>query len=100
MVREHEHRRVEDGVVTPPALPFLVGPRAALWSELVAAHDLGSDAGTPGAGEGIVGAGAPTRLAVHGAERAGGDEPLHEPAIGVSEGLFEGLPLTGAETVE
>ena len=43
MVGQHEHRRVEDGVVAPPALPVEVLPRPALRPELVAAHDLGAE---------------------------------------------------------
>ena len=69
MVCQHEDRCVKDGIVTPPAFPLLVGPRAALWSEFVAAHDLGTDTCSPVAGEGFVGAGASARLAMHLAER-------------------------------
>ena len=45
MVGEDEHGGVEGRVVSPPSLPIEVLPRAALRSELVAAHDLGPDAG-------------------------------------------------------
>jgi hypothetical protein len=100
MVREDEHRGVEDGIVAPPAFPIRVGPRAALWSKFVPAHDLGTDACSPVAGEGIVGPGASTWLTMHLVIRAGSEEPVEEPAPGVSEWLFEGLSLTGAKTIE
>src|ERR1700676_4901068 len=91
---------MEGRVVAPPALPLLVGPRAALGPELVASHDLGPDAWAPVAGEGVVHAGAPSRLALHLAEAACGEEPLMQPGPVVSEGCFETLTLAGAETVE
>src|SRR4029077_3899707 len=75
-------------------------PRAALRSELVASHDLGTDARTPLAGECIVHAGAPSWLALHLVEAARGEEPFMEPATGVSEGCFKTLALAGAETVK
>jgi hypothetical protein len=100
MVGQHEYRRVKDGIVTPPTFPILVGPGAALWSKLVAAHNLGTNAYSPVAGEGLVGAVASTRLAVHLVIRAGSKESVQEPASGVSEWLFEGLSFTGTKAVE
>src|SRR5437660_6431950 len=100
MVGEDEHGRMEWRVVAPPALPLLVGPRAPLGPKLVASHDLGPDARAPVAGEGVVHAGAPSRLALHLVEAARGEEPSMEPATSVSEGCFETLAVTGAETVE
>jgi hypothetical protein len=91
---------VKDRIVTPPASPSLVGPRAALWSKLVAAHDLGTNACSPVAGEGLVGAAASTRLAVHLVVRTGSKESVQEPGSGVSEWLFEGLPFAGAKAVK
>jgi hypothetical protein len=35
VVRHYEYRSVERGLVAPPALPFVVVPRPALWAELV-----------------------------------------------------------------
>src|SRR3979411_851496 len=99
MVGEDEHGGMEGRVVAPPALPLLVGPRAALGPELVAPHDLGPDARAPVAGEGVVHAGAPSRLALHLVEAAGGEEPFMEPGTGVSEGCFETLAVARAETV-
>jgi hypothetical protein len=91
---------VKDGIVTPPAIPILVGPWAALWSKFVATHNLGTDACSPVAGEGLVGPGASARLAVHLVVRAGSEESVQEPGSGVSEWLFEGLSFTGTKAVE
>ena len=97
---EHEDGGVERRFVAPPPLPLIVGPRAALRAELVAAHDLRADARSPVAREGVVGAGAPTWLALHGAEGPGADEPSHQPVPGVAEGRLQALVITGAEAVE
>src|SRR5579859_5931156 len=97
---EHEGGGTERRLLAPPALPVLVSPRAALVAELVAAHDLRADARPPAAREGVVDAGAPALLAGHGAERAGGEEPLVQPGAGVAEGGFQALAVAGAEAVE
>jgi NADH:ubiquinone reductase (H+-translocating) len=65
---QHEDGGVERRLLPPPALPLLIGPRAALRAELVAAHDLRADARAPGAREGVVGGRAPAGLAKHRAE--------------------------------
>ena len=97
---EDEHRGMKGRVVAPPALPLLVLPRAALGSELVPAHDLGTDPRAPVAGEGVVDAGASPWPTLHLLECAGREEPFMERGTGVSEGCFETLALAGAETVE
>src|ERR1700742_607480 len=43
-VGEHEDGGTEGRPLAPPALPLLIGPRAPLRAELVAAHDLRADA--------------------------------------------------------
>lgn len=43
MMRENEDRRVEWGLVAPPAFPVVVLPRSTLRAELVAPHDLGAN---------------------------------------------------------
>ena len=100
MVRQHEYRSVEHGIIAPPPFPLLVDPRTSLGPELVAAHDLGTDACRPVAGECLIDAGASARSAVHLLERASPHEPLDEASSGVPERLFEGLSLTGAEAVQ
>src|SRR5215469_15634490 len=58
MVGENKDRSVERRVVSPPSVPLLVRPRAMVRGELAPPHDLGTDARFPGAGEGVVDAGA------------------------------------------
>lgn len=61
----------ERGFVIPPALPLMVLPGPALGPELVAAHDLGADAGS-------------------------GELP---PGLDMAERLLEGLVLTSTGPV-
>src|SRR5215475_12112082 len=63
-------------------------------------NDLRADARGPGAGERVVDAGAAARLALHGAERAGREEPLVQPGPRVPERGVQALPLAGAEPVQ
>src|SRR5581483_3887556 len=100
VVGQNEHGGVEGRVVAPPAFPRLVGPRASLGPELVAAHDLCADPLGPVAGEGIVDAGASVCFPLHLPEGPGGEEPLMQPGTGVPEGRLETLALTGPEAVE
>src|SRR3954468_15712253 len=62
MVSEDEHGGVEGRGVSPPALPVEVLPRATLWAELVAAHDLGTDVPREVTGEVVVQPSGPARL--------------------------------------
>src|SRR5215475_5084270 len=63
-------------------------------------NDLRADARGPGAGERVVDAGAAARLALHGAERAGREEPLVQPGPRMPERGLQALPLTGAEPIQ
>src|SRR5437764_14978009 len=98
MVGEDEHGGMEGWVVAPPALPRLVGPRAALGPELVASHDLGPDAPAPVASEAAVHAAPPSWLARHLLAAARGEEPFMEPGTGVSEGCRGTSPPAAAAT--
>jgi hypothetical protein len=100
VVGEDENRGVERRVVSPPSIPLLVRPRAALRAELGPPHDLGADARFPGAGERVVDAGAAAGLPLHGVERAGLEEPLMQPYPRVPERGIQALPLAGAEPVQ
>src|SRR5262249_7940950 len=97
---EYEDRSMKDGIVAPPPFPPIVLPRAALWSELVAPHDLGADARRPVTCEGLVDPRVSARLVVHRVESSCGEEPLHQSAGGVSEGGIETLSLPRAKPVE
>src|SRR5947209_10607462 len=89
MVSEHEDGGVKRRLGAPPTFPFFTARLAAPWSalrpELVASHDFGADARRPLAGQGVVDAGNPTRLAVHCAEGSRREEPLEQPSAGVPE---------------
>src|SRR5947209_11295335 len=100
MVGEDKNRDVEWRVVSPPSVPLLVRPRAVLGAELAPPHDLGTDARFPGAGESVVDAGAAAWLALHGAERAGREKPLMQPATRMSERGIQALPFAGAESIQ
>src|SRR5262245_15087279 len=97
---EHEDRSMKDGVVAPPPFPLVVLPGAALWSELVAPHDLDADARPPVTCEGLVNPRVSARLVVHRVESSCGEEPLHQSAGGVSEGGIETLSLPRAKPVK
>src|SRR5215207_52772 len=94
-VGEHEGRRVERRVRTPPARPVRIVLPAGR-AELVGAHYLGADAELVALGEGIVGTHGPARLC----PEPGGEHPFVEPLAGVAEGCFGGLGLPGSEAVE
>src|SRR6476619_2025308 len=97
---QDEDRSMKDGVVAPPSFPLVVLPRAALWSELVAPHDLGADARPPVTCEGLVDPRVSARLVLHRVEGSRGEEPLRQSASRVSEGRIETLSLPRAKPVE
>src|SRR5579859_275695 len=97
---QYEHRGVEGRVVSPPAPPLLIDPRATLGSKLVPSHDLGPDARRPLAGEGVIDPSTSTRFALHLAKGSRRKEPLVEPHSSVSEGCFEVLTIAGTISVE
>src|SRR5271165_3137772 len=98
-MREYEDRGVEWRRIAPPALPFVVLPRAAQRAELVASHDLGTHASGHVAGEVVVEPSASAGVrSVHPAGR--GEGPREQVrGIGVSEWVLETLALAGAESV-
>ena len=100
MVGENKDRGVERRVVSPPSVPLHVRPGAMAGPEFAPAHDLGADAPAPGAGKGVVDAGAATGLALHGVERAGREKPLVQPGSRVPERGVQALPLAGAEPIQ
>jgi 2,7-dihydroxy-5-methyl-1-naphthoate 7-O-methyltransferase len=100
VVGEHVHGGMERRFRSPPPLPLLICPLASLRPELVAAHDLGPDAGSPLPRERVVDAGASAGLAVHLMERAGSEEPAHQPVRRVPEGRLQALLSAGAVAVQ
>src|SRR5437763_7149838 len=108
MMGEYEHRGVEGRVVSPPSLPVEVLPRTPLGSELVAAHDLGTDVPAEVANEVVVQPSGSAGLAAvrpaGGGERPGAqvDREADDAAtsvLGLSEGRLEALTLAGTEPV-
>src|SRR5262245_52580596 len=97
---QYEDWSMKDGVVAPPAFPLGVLPRSALWSELIAPHNLSADARPPVTCKSLVDPCVSARLVVHLVEGSCGKEPLHQSAPGVSEGRLETLSLSRAEPVE
>src|SRR6478672_11490261 len=97
---QDEDRSMKDGVVAPPSFPLVVLPRAALWSELVAPHDLGADARPPVTCEGLVDPRVSARLVLHRVESLCCEAPVHQPAGGVPEGGIETLSLPRGKPVE
>jgi hypothetical protein len=100
MMGENKDRGAERRVVSPPSVPRLIRPGAVVGAELAPAHDLGADARAPGAGKGVVDAGAAAGLALHGVERAGREKPLVQPGSRVPERGVQALPLAGAEPIQ
>src|SRR5262249_57490484 len=80
--------------------PLGVLPRSALWSELIAPHDLGADARPPVTCKSLVDPCVSARLVVHLVEGSCGEEPFHQSASDMSEGGIETLSLSRAEPVQ
>ena len=99
VVRHNEYGSVERRLVAPPALPFVVAPRAALWAELVAAHYLGADVAGEVPREVVVEAATPAGVGAVGPARRGAGPRKHVTGVGVTERTLEALVLTRAETV-
>src|ERR1044072_318108 len=75
MVSEHEDVGVVGRVLAPPALPVVVGPRAALHAEHVAAHDPSADVLEAARGEVSAHPRRPAGLADHALKSLRPDEP-------------------------
>ena len=101
MMREDKHGHVIDGVLTPPAAPAFIGPRAAHGAEHVAAHDPGAHVVKTPRRKVFVDA----RLAVGFAEELGlecarGKGPGVERGAADAQRVFEALVRTGGKAVE
>ena len=86
-------------LVAPPALPFVVAPRAAQWAELVATHDLGADVVGEVPREVIVEAATPAGVGAVGPARRGARPRKHVAGVGVTERALEALISTRAESI-
>ena len=96
---EHEHRSVERRIVAPPALPIEVLPRAALWTELVATHDLGTDVARIVASEVVVEAAASAPVCAVRPIRGGEGPRTQLGRVRMSERLLQTLTFARAEPI-
>src|SRR5262249_31929173 len=99
VVGEHEGRRVEGRVRTPPALPVGILLPAG-WAELVGAHDLRADPEVELLQERVVAAAGAAGLALEPAPPSGRRHPFVKPLARVAERRLPALALAGAEAVE
>ena len=108
MVGEDEHWGMEGRCASPPARPVEVLPRAALGTELVTAHDLGTDVAREVASEVVVqssgSAGLGSVRPARGGKRPRGQVRREAgdattSTLGMPEGRIEALAFAGAEPV-
>src|SRR4029077_16206325 len=75
-------------------------PGSVVRAKLAPPHNLGADARGPSTGESVVDAGAAARLALHGPEGTGREEPLGQPGPRMPKRSLQALPLAGAEPIQ
>src|ERR1700683_808127 len=100
MMRQDEDRRVIGRLIAPPAFPAMVRPGAADGAEHVSAQNPGAEVLEALLGDLIVGSGFSTGLAVHGAKRSRGEEPIHQLGPSDAEGIVLILIWAGAKAVD
>src|SRR5579859_5705192 len=100
IVGEHEDRVMVRRVVSPPALPLVVAPRSADWTEHVAPYDRGADAGVAPCGELVVEPRGAAARAEHPLEGASGERPLVQPRATHAQRVVEILPGAGSVAVQ
>ena len=100
VMRQHEDGRVIRGLVTPPALPALVRPRAADGTEHVAPEDPGADPVEALRRQVVVHARLAVFVAVHPLPGARVEEPVEHLRAADSERVLEILARPGAEPVD
>src|SRR3989441_812731 len=86
-------------IVTPPALPLVVGPGALKRAKFPPPHDFDADALAPCGRESVINAGG-AGLALHRLEGARREEPFMQAVTRVAEGRIGALAGTGAEAIE
>jgi len=117
MMRQHKHIAMKRRILTPPALPVVIGPYPADRTEHVSSYDPGTAIIKPTSGEVVVNTGCavllakqtvrdilePRRterlLAVHLPECARREKPFHETRATDAEGMIEALVRAGAVTI-
>src|SRR5688572_16323388 len=91
VVRENEHGRVIGWILTPPAAPGLVGPRAPDRAEHIAPQWPRPDPYHAPSREVFVDAGVPTVAALHALERASADQPVMQAFAADAERILQRL---------
>jgi hypothetical protein len=99
MVREYKHRDVVRRLLTPPAAPRLVRPRAADGPEHVPSQDPRADPDEPPFRHPVVDTRVPAGLSVHLTPGPGAEEPLHELRASHAQRVLQVLSWPGADTV-
>src|ERR1700674_2946668 len=86
-------------IVSPPALPLVVGPGALKRAKFPPPHDFDADALAPCGRESVINAGG-AGLALHRLEGASREEPFMQAVTRVDEGRIGALAGTGDEAIE
>src|ERR1700730_716232 len=100
MMRQDEHRHVVGRVVSPPALPGIVGPRAADRAEHGSAHDPGAQIFPRFPGEAIVGVGRSALLPDHFVKHPRLQQPPGQRHTADTKWMLKILMQARAESVE
>src|SRR5258706_6377826 len=100
MVREHERGHMIRRLLAPPALPALVGPRAADGTEHVPAQDPGAEPAHALLGDPVVHAGLAALEVMHRAPVARGEVPLEQLGAADPEWIVDVLIQPGAVAVQ
>src|SRR5260370_2685064 len=86
-------------IVTPPALPLVVGPGALKRAKFPPPHDFDADALAPCGRESVINAGG-AGLALHRLEGARREEPFMQAATRAARGRIGAFGRSGSETIE
>ena len=98
VVGEHEDRSVIRGIVAPPALPALIGPRSSHRPEHVAPDDPGADVVETATYKVVIDSYRSTlRIPVQALESAGREHPVEQRPAADSEWILQAL--TGASSI-
>src|SRR6267378_2204242 len=100
VMRQHEDGSVIRGLVTPPALPTLIRPRASDGAEHVAPENPGADSGEALRRNIVVYARFASVIAVHPLPGARVEEPVKQRRTTNAEGILKILALSGTITVD
>src|SRR3989449_837702 len=100
VMRQHEDGRVIRRLVAPPALPALVQPRAADWTEHVAPKNPGTDSGKALLSNSVVDSRLSIGMAVHLPPHARVEEPVHQLGAPDAERILEILVRPGTIAVD